>query len=263
MNKGISFYFGYKINYKERARMIKEAGFDCVITNADKHLNKQNGTIRQQVKIFKQVGLKLSSLHNRYNDKDLKHFFQNDKVGDKVEKNVIKDLRVAKKYGFSCVVVHLKGEFNEIGVERLKRILNVCEKLGVFLAVENVDYKEVFVKVFECINNKYLKFCYDSGHNNFFDKHYDYLAKYGDKLVWLHLHDNDGTDDLHTLNRYGNIEWDKIAKGLSKCGEVNLDYELLMHVKGSFDAMGALKECYKQACELEDKINEYRNGEEK
>ena len=46
MNKGISFYFGYKINYKERARMIKEAGFDCVITNADSDFNRQNGSIK-------------------------------------------------------------------------------------------------------------------------------------------------------------------------------------------------------------------------
>lgn len=258
MNKGISFYFGYKIDYKKRAKMIKNAGFDCVITNADKHFNKQNGSIRKQIKEFKKVGLKLSSLHMRYDSSKLKYFFEDHKYGDKIERDLIKDLKIAKKYGFSCVVVHLKEEPTEIGFNRIRRVLNVCEKLDIPLAIENIDCQNVFVKTFENIDNKYLKFCYDSGHNNFFDGYFDYLGKYGDKLVCLHLHDNDGTDDQHTLNKYGSIDWDELAKKLAKCNEVNLDYELLMNVKGKFDARGALDECYKQACELENLILKYR-----
>ena len=259
VKKGISFYFGYKINYKERARMIKDAGFDCVITNADKNLNKQNGSIRKQIKEFKKVGLSLSSLHMRYDSSELNNFFKDNKIGDKLEKILIKDVKIAKKYGFSCVVVHLKEEFSFIGVERLKRILNVCEKLDIPLAIENIDYRDVFVKVFENIDNKYLKFCYDSGHNNFIDSYFDYLGKYGEKLVCLHLHDNDGTDDQHTLNKYGNIDWEEVAKKLAKCNEVNLDYELLMNVKGKTTEKEALEECYKQACELEKMILKYKD----
>ena len=258
MNKGISFYFGYKIDAKKRVQLIKNAGFDCVITSADKRFNKQNGKIGKQVKLIKKAGLKLSSLHASYNDAELFNFFLDNEIGDKLEKNIIKDLRIAKKYGFSCVVVHLKEEYSEIGVERIKRILRVCEELDVPLAIENIDYQSLFVKLFENIDHKYLRFCYDSGHNNFFDSEFDYLSKYGHKLVCLHLHDNDGTDDLHTLNRYGTIEWEKIAKGLSKANEVNLDYELIMRVKGKYDAEGALEECYKQACELENMILKYK-----
>jgi len=258
MNKGISFYFGYDINYKERAKMIKEAGFDCVIANADKRFNNQNGPFRKQIKMFKKVGLKLSSLHMRYSDPELKYFFENHKIGDKLEKNIIKDLKVAKKYGFTCVVVHLKEELTQVGIDRLKRILKVCEKLDVPLAIENIDYQALFVELFETIDNKYLRFCYDSGHNNFFDSYFDYLEKYKEKLICLHLHDNDGTDDQHTLNRFGSIDWDEIAKKLAKCNDVNLDYELLMCVKGGKNSKEALDECYKQACELENLILKYR-----
>lgn len=258
MNKGISFYFGYKIEPKKRVKMIKDAGFDCVITSADKRFNKQNGTIRKQVKLFKKVGLKLSSLHATYKDNELHNFFLDNKIGDKIEKGIINDLKIAKKYGFNCVVVHLKEEISEIGINRIKRILNVCEELDVPLAIENIDYQYLFVELFNSIEHKYMRFCYDSGHNNFFDKEFDYFSKYGDKLICLHLHDNDGTDDLHTLNRYGTIEWEDIARGLSKCNEVNLDYELIMRVKGKFDAKGALDECYKQACELEEAILKFK-----
>jgi len=260
MNKGISFYFGYDIEYKKRAKMIKEAGFDCVITNADKRFNKQNGTLKQQVKIFTKLGLKVSSLHMRYNEIELINFFLNNKIGDKLEKTLIKDLKLAKKYRFSCVVVHLEGEFSEIGKERIKRILKVCENLEVPIAIENIDYQYLFTEVFDNIESKYLRFCYDSGHNNCFDSYFDYLGKYGDKLACLHLHDNDGLEDQHTLNEFGSIEWDMIARKLSKCNEVNLDYELLMNVKKKYSEEEVLKECYKQAVLLERKILEYKEG---
>lgn len=259
MNKGISFYFGYNIDYKERAKMIKEAGFDCVITNADRRFNYQNGPIRKQIKVFEKAGLKLSSLHMRYSDKDLKYFFYNHKIGDKLEKNIIKDLKLAKKYGFTCVVLHLKEEVTQVGLNRLERILKVCEKVDVPIAIENIDYQDVFKEIFKKIDNKYLRFCYDSGHNNFFDSYYDYFENYGDKLICLHLNDNDGTDDQHTLNKLGDIDWKELAKKLAKYNEVNLDYELLMRVKGGYGPKEALDECYKQACELEKLILKYKD----
>lgn len=261
MNKGISFYFGYNIKYKKRAKMIKKAGFDCVIASADEHFIEQNGPINKQVKIFKKLGLKLSSLHMAYSDPDLKYFFLDHEIGDKLEKSIINDLKIAKKYGFTCVVVHLKEEFTQIGIERLKRILKVCEELDIPLAIENIDYQNLFIKIFDEIDNKYLRFCYDSGHNNFFDSYYDYLQNYQDKLICLHLHDNDGTDDQHTLNQFGSIDWKEIAKKLANCPNVNLDYELLMCVKGGKSAQETLKECYNQACELEKMILKYRAQE--
>ncbi len=115
MDKGISFYFGFKVDPEKRAELIKKAGFDCVTTSADKKFIKQNGKIRNQVKIFKKYGLKLSSLHMTYNSEDLHYFWENCKFGEKLKKNLIKDVKIAKKYGFKCVVVHLLGEYSSIG----------------------------------------------------------------------------------------------------------------------------------------------------
>ena len=148
--KGISLYFGYKCDYKERIDLIKEAGFECVITSADPSLNKQNGTIRNQVKYLKKKGLKLSSLHMTYVEEELPNFFKDNKIGDKIEKRIIKDLRIAKKYGFTCVVVHISGEESEIGYKRIENILSVCEKLDVPLAIENLDFnQQLLVKIFD------------------------------------------------------------------------------------------------------------------
>lgn len=254
--KGISFYFGYNTNYKERANLIKKAGFECVMTTADPRYNKQNGTIRKQVKVLEKAGLKLSSLHMTYLGSELPNFFLDNKIGNKLEKRIIKDLHIAKKYGFTCVVVHIEGEESSIGYNRIERILEVCKKVDVPIAVENLDTNQsLFVSIFEKYgNNPYLKFCYDCGHNHCFDPEFDYLSKYGDKLICLHLHDNKGDKDSHTLNKYGNIDWDALAVKLSKCNSVNLDYELLMYKKSDEKQEEILSECFNQAVYLENKI---------
>lgn len=287
MNKGISFYFGYIYdNLDIQAKAIKDAGFDCVMTNPDPSMNKQNGTIKKQVKLFKKYGIKLSSLHAQYKRDELPHFFKDDKIGKKLERNLIKDVKLAHKFGFTCVVVHLKGEANQIGFDRLKRVLKVCEKLNIPLALENLSNNEkVLEQTFKNIENEYLKFCWDVGHNNAFMPDIDFASIYKDKLITLHLHDNLGANvsdetykemgyrniypegegrtynpDMHTLNKYGNINWEEVARKLSKVeNQLNLDYEVMMVYRKDETAEEVLKQVYDQACKLEIMINKCKS----
>ncbi len=258
--KGISVYFGYNLKIGDAEKLIGEHNFDCVITNADKKFNYQNGTIRHQIKLFKKYGLEVSSLHMAYHGKDLREFWKDTPKGDELEKNLIRDVKIAHKYGFSCVVVHLVGEESEVGLERIKRVLKVCEKLGVPLALENVGYHKLLRYCFSNIKSDYLKLCFDIGHQNVFEPQYDVLEEFGDKLITLHLHSNMGEKDEHTLNKYGNVDWEAFAKRLAKLNpNINLDYEILMHTRHCESASDVLKEVYEQACELEKMIEKYKN----
>lgn len=259
MNKGISFYWGFDENIEQKAKILDTVGFDCVITNADPKFNNQNGTIGSQVKLFKKYNLKLSSLHMSYNAQDLPYFWTKTRKGRWMEKRLIKDVKKAKKYGFPYVVVHVKGIPAPIGLKRLNKALKVCNKYNVDLAIENTENLACFMYVFKNIQHKHLKFCYDSGHANCFHPEIDFLKDFGDKLVCLHLHDNDGTADQHTLNKYGLINWDNLAKQLAQINySGNLDYETLMVVKGDENLVEVAKEVYKQACELESMIEKYK-----
>lgn len=225
MNKGISFYFGYDIKPKERVKLLKEAGFDSVITTDDKRWRFQNGSLRQQIKLLKQQGLKWTSLHMGYLKKELPALWQKGKLGEKLKKNLIKDVRKAKKYNFTCVVVHLAGEYSQVGENRLLEVLEVCEKLNIPLAIENLSNFALFKQVFENIKHPMLKFCLDIGHNNAYTPDVDFFKTYGDKLITLHLHNNDGSCDQHTL--YGNVDWKKLGKNLKNHKEISLDFELI------------------------------------
>jgi sugar phosphate isomerase/epimerase len=74
------------------------------------------------------------------------------------------------------------------------------------IALENLRKPEYLDFLFDNIKSDKLKFCYDSGHNNCFTPEIDCLGKYGDKLIALHLHDNDGTCDQHLLPFNGTME---------------------------------------------------------
>ena len=254
MYKGISFYFGYCIDPKKRAKMIKDAGYDCVITNADPWFDSQNGKISKQIKRFKKNGIKLSSLHMRYLKSELPYFFKKGKIGDKIERNLVKDVKLAAKYGFKCVVVHLGGEPNEVGFKRIERVLKVCEKLNMPLAFENLKDDTAFHCVMKEFQHPLVKFCYDAGHNNAFHPEVDYLKLYGDRLICVHLHDNDGTCDAHGLNRFGTINWKSLAKKLAKTDLQVLDYELMPRDDHGMSALETLSECFSQAVELEKMI---------
>ena len=257
--KGICSYFGYPLKVGEYQKLIKEYGFDCVITNADKKFNFQNGTIKKQIKLCKKYDLQLSSLHMTYHGRDLTKFWQDCKYGNFLEKSLIKDVKIAHKYGFNCVVVHLEGKASQVGLNRLKRVLAVCKKCNIPLALENIGWYKTLKYCFDNIQDENLKLCFDIGHQNCFDIGHDILDEFGDKLIALHLHSNNGKKDEHTLNKYGNIDWREFAKRLAVLNpNINLDYEILMHTRHGESAEEVLKQVYNQACELEQMIEEYK-----
>lgn len=259
MDKGICFYFGFANEIEERAKMIKDAGFNCVITSNDKKFNHQNGTLEKEVNIFKKYGLKPSTLHMAYDNNDLPYFFLKGFRGNKMERRLSNEVRLAKKYGFSCVIVHLGGLPSDVGVERLKRVLKVCHEQDTPIAIENLDYNDTFFDVFKKIDDPYLKFCWDIGHNNCFSHGFDFIKEYGDKLIALHIHDNDGVHDLHTLNQFGTINWKKVAKQLASLDrDISLDYEIRVSPMAEKDEESFLKIVYEQACELENLIKKER-----
>ena len=260
MNKGICFFFGFKMTPEERVKTIKRAGFNCVITSNDKKFKKQNGSLKAQINLFKKYGLKVSSLHMSYDEKDLPYFFLKGLRGFLMERKLKNEVKLAKKYGFNCVVVHLGGMPSKVGIERLKRVLKVCHQTNIPLAIENLQYNDTFFAVFKQIDDPYLKFCWDVGHSHFASNDFDFSKEYGDKLVALHLHDNDGTWDMHTLNKYGTINWHKIAKYLATVNnDINLDYEILMVYRQNETADEVANEVFNQACQLEKMIAEEKS----
>lgn len=129
------------------------------------------------------------------------------------------DLRKLGVYKGVCYVMWgfaKPHEADETGLRRFVRIAEAAERYGIYLGLENSVFPEYLQFIFDNIKSKYIGFCYDSGHENAFAPGFGYLSKFGDRLFALHLHDNDGVDDQHTVPFSGNIDWISMVKELKK-----------------------------------------------
>ena len=135
--------------------------------------------------------------------------------------HIIRSIKDCSVYNIPTLVMHpINGIIplpqSDIGIDRFKKIIESAEKFNVNIAIENQGNPEYIDLVFKNIQSDRLFFCFDSGHENFYSPHLDLLDLYGDKLIALHLHDNNGTDDTHALPFAGTVDWDRIAIKLEK-----------------------------------------------
>ena len=77
-------------------------------------------------------------------------------------------------------------------------------------------------------------FCYDTGHGLLIGQDvYSTLKVLGDRVVALHVHDNDGLEDRHVAPYMGILDWERFIKGLKAInykGAMTLEIGTLQHI---------------------------------
>jgi sugar phosphate isomerase/epimerase len=86
---------------------------------------------------------------------------------------------------------------------------------GVRLAIENGDWSILRTLLAE-YPPEYLGVCYDCGHGNLAPGSLEQIEAVRDRLVAVHLHDNDGHKDLHNLFYTGTVPWPRLAAILAR-----------------------------------------------
>ncbi|MBE6013376.1 MAG: sugar phosphate isomerase/epimerase [Lachnospiraceae bacterium] len=141
-------------------------------------------------------------------------------AGEDYTAHIIDCIKDCSVYEIPILVLHpINGmtplPAEDIGIERFKRIAGEAEKYNINLAIENQGNPEYIDFVFKNVQSNKLYFCFDSGHENYYSPNLDLLDLYGDKLIALHLHDNDGTEDVHALPFTGSVNWKKVDEKLN------------------------------------------------
>ncbi len=116
-------------------------------------------------------------------------------------------LHVLVPYGEIMCYPELKDRFYHQVIKSFKELQPYCIDKGVSIAIENLftqPYeweKEKFDLLYSEFPKEFLSFCFDSGHGKITTPHDElsFLREYKDRLVCLHLHENDGHDDTHTI----------------------------------------------------------------
>lgn len=116
------------------------------------------------------------------------------------------------------MVVHLPNDdkpYNKLGLDRIKKIAEKAEQLGVNVALENLLNFTNLSYMLKQVGSRRIGFCYDCCHHYHYYSNYDLLSMYSSRLMALHLHDYIG-NAVHRLPFDGTIDWPVAMKRISE-----------------------------------------------
>jgi L-ribulose-5-phosphate 3-epimerase len=215
----ISIYdwFGYDLPIKERYHLIKEAGFEGVMLWWSDGFGRND--YRSAPQLAREAGLYVENIHAPIQT-------QNDLWRDNLDGEALTDCYLqcivdCCEFKIPTMVVHLPGEgnpYNDLGMGRIRKIAEKAEQLSVNVAMENLQNFSNLSYVLEQIHSKRIGFCYDCGHHYHYYPDKDFLSMYGNRLMALHLHDDNGSYGMHGIPFDGTIDWATAMKNIAETG---------------------------------------------
>jgi len=130
---------------------------------------------------------------------------------------------VAKRLGAELVVLHScwppakakkYGNWDNLEFIRhhFERLTPVAEESGIVIAIENVyePDPDMLLDIVRGIDSPHIRLCLDTGHANIKSEIpiNEWLRIYGEYLVYIHLHDNNGKKDRHMSLGEGNMDFE-------------------------------------------------------
>ena len=161
--------------------------------------------------------------------------------------------------------VELRRKQAESVRRSLDELLPLLEKYDAKIALENLPHGnwEILSALLDDYPAERIGYCFDSGHCNITVRtHFEETEKYADRIIAVHLHDNDGSGDQHKTPFNGTFNWEWLANVLKRSSYTNpLNFELNCRTSPfynseSSDHTGELKAWIADAKEKCSKFNE-------
>lgn len=139
------------------------------------------------------------------------------------------------RLGGRAIVLHLPICPDEPLTRRLDNARRIIDALtpasqdsGVTITGENLGPAtglDFFGPLLEEYPTELFGLCFDAGHANIHGQ-YDFPEQFGDRVVCMHLHDNDARSDQHRIPVEGTVDWPRVVSALKAsgyAGTVNLE----------------------------------------
>jgi len=200
-------------------------------------------------------GLKLNDLHgSRGVEKSWASLREYERLaGVELVKNRI---HMASRLASDVVVMHVRREPEAAGEKAvfwsqfqksLDEIEPYARERGVRIALENLldDNDATIEQVLARYSPDYIGVCYDSGHGNYIGGGLDFLARVKDRLISIHLHDNDGSGDQHRLLFSATVDWARLAQLIAESAYTKcVSMEVSIHNTGIEDERAFLQQAF-------------------
>lgn len=242
------------VNVFETINAIKNAGFKNVFIQ---WYNKDwNPSQEEQLRYIKECGLNVIFAHLGY--QGINNLWLDNEIGNSLVERYKNDVRICKENNIPMIVMHLTSkseapQYNEVGLNRLKEIVDYAKELDIKVAFENTKIKGYLDYVIDNIDNENVGICFDSGHFHVhFDDDLDF-DKFKNRIFAVHLHDNDKSDDLHLMPFDGTLNWKEVINNLKKS---NYNGPITMELCYRYEYLNmGINNFYKKGYEVGSKLN--------
>lgn len=132
---------------------------------------------------------------------------------------------------------------------------------NVRIAIENGDFRTLG-RLFAAYPPDYLGLCYDCGHGNMIPDGLDRLDTFKDRLISIHLHDNDGQGDQHKLLFTGTVDWPRLAALLAASAYAKcISMEVVMRNTGIDSEAEFLQRAHQTGAELTSMVDAHSRSQ--
>ena len=189
-----------------------------------------NERIDKLLELKDEYGLNYS-LHAPFTDVNLAAYDPN--IRTAIQRRLKATVCWASKLGVEIMVFHpgnstaieryMKGIAWKINLKSINEILNYADQKKIVAAIENVPdpfpflLKSVrdFQHFFNDLNRE-VKMVLDLAHSNIRGESHKFVKTFQDKIVHIHVSDNNGDSDRHLQLGKGIINWSKTIESLEK-----------------------------------------------
>ena len=171
------------------------------------------------------------SIHAPFNDINIASL--NESVREMSVIELIKIMNMASELDIKTVTIHpglysmVVSGLEDRSVMAAKRSLRTLDRMaqecGVRLCVENMPGFKFFLgqtadQMSELLEGTNLPICLDIGHANTTGQLNEIIDTLGNRIMNVHIHDNDGKQDQHLTIGEGTVDFDDCLKRLSSYG---------------------------------------------
>ncbi|WP_286680571.1 sugar phosphate isomerase/epimerase family protein [Tepidanaerobacter sp. EBM-49] len=212
---GIFSWFGFVMPIFERLDLIKSAGFEATSLWWEDEEGTPCIPKDAMPEMVREAGLYLENIHAPFTDSaDL--WSESKSARQKILKEHTAWLEDCAKHEIPIMVMHIvEGDkiptINKYGIESLSYLTKKAEEYNVKIALENTKMTGGIPFILSEIESPNLGLCYDTSHA-VLNHEENLLEDFGEKLIALHISDNDGKRDRHWLPGGGTINWNKFTE---------------------------------------------------
>ena len=194
-------------------------------------LNSDRDKIASAAEIFREKGITIRSIHAPFgNNCNLSN--PNEEERNKAIQKTRDLLYKAAAADVEMIIIHPgaggvseqeeQDRLNLLAYDSVSRLMDAAVESGVAMALENMlpahpgcEIRHI-LEIVDTINSPSLGICFDSGHGHVCGNMAECMEAFGERMISIHMQDNDGTRDMHLQPPYGTTDWAAFAETLRK-----------------------------------------------